>query len=112
MTALNNDVKSVFGKALELDAPLERAAFLDRVCAGNAGLRAEVEMLLQALEQAGNRSSATVLTIVERELNVFEHDHRSALLRRRRFRRGGLEDVHERDSRGGISTARTPAPAW
>jgi serine/threonine protein kinase/WD40 repeat protein len=45
------DVKSIFGKALELSAPRERAAYLDRACGGDTGLRAEVESLLHA--QAG-----------------------------------------------------------
>src|SRR5262245_30615737 len=45
------DVKSIFGKALELSAPGERAAYLDQACGGDTGLRAEVESLLHA--QAG-----------------------------------------------------------
>src|SRR5581483_1038457 len=39
--------------ALELE-PGERAAFLDRACAGDEALRQEVESLLAADEQAGN----------------------------------------------------------
>jgi hypothetical protein len=46
------DVKSIFGKALELPSPVERAAYLDEACAGNPSLRAEVESLLRAHEQA------------------------------------------------------------
>ena len=54
MTASAADVKSLFGKALELPTPAERAAFLDEACAANPALRGEVEGLLQALEKAGN----------------------------------------------------------
>src|SRR5689334_17109786 len=35
-------------------APAERAAYLDTACGPNAGLRALVEGLLQALDQAGS----------------------------------------------------------
>ncbi len=40
----------IFGRAKRLP-PAERAAFLDRVCAGDGALRAEVESLLAAAEQ-------------------------------------------------------------
>ena len=45
------DVKSIFGKAVDLPSPV-RAAYLDEACAGNPPLRAEVESLLQAHEDA------------------------------------------------------------
>ena len=53
MTAPAADVKTIFGKALELPSAADRAAFLDQACGGDASLRAEVEGLLQALEAAG-----------------------------------------------------------
>ena len=53
MSAAAEDVKSVFGRALELAEPAERTAFLDEACGGNAALRAEVEGLLSALDRAG-----------------------------------------------------------
>jgi serine/threonine protein kinase/Tfp pilus assembly protein PilF len=53
MAASVTDLKSIFGKALELSSDSERAAYLDRACQGDAGLRAEVESLLQAREKAG-----------------------------------------------------------
>src|SRR5262245_23804058 len=40
--------KSVFLAAIEIASDLERAAFLERECAGNEALRAEVDALLQA----------------------------------------------------------------
>jgi WD40 repeat protein len=40
--------ESVFAEAQEIQNPQERAAFLDRVCAGDPGLRREVESLLAA----------------------------------------------------------------
>jgi WD40 repeat protein len=53
MTEPAADAKSIFGRALELAAPAERAAYLDAACGGDAALRAEVEGLLRALEEAG-----------------------------------------------------------
>jgi serine/threonine protein kinase/tetratricopeptide (TPR) repeat protein len=47
------DVKSVFGKALELASPADRAAYLGEVCGGDSRLRGEVEGLLSALDRAG-----------------------------------------------------------
>jgi len=51
--AASPDVKSVFGKALELATPADRAAYLDQACGGDAALRGKVEGLLAALGKAG-----------------------------------------------------------
>ena len=53
MAALAGDVKSIFGKAVELTSPADRAAYLDEACGTDPTLRAEVEGLLKALEGAG-----------------------------------------------------------
>jgi WD40 repeat protein/serine/threonine protein kinase len=53
MNSATPDVKSVFGRALELPTLAARAAFLDEACNGNAALRVEVDGLLEAHEQAG-----------------------------------------------------------
>jgi hypothetical protein len=45
-------VKQIFNRALDL-APDERAAFLDRACADDTGLRGRVERLLGSLDRAG-----------------------------------------------------------
>jgi tetratricopeptide (TPR) repeat protein/serine/threonine protein kinase len=47
------DVKSIFGRALEITSPAEREAYLARACGGDPRLRAEVESLLQAGQAAG-----------------------------------------------------------
>jgi hypothetical protein len=47
------EVKSVFGRALELSDPAARAAYLAEACGQNAALRAEVDALLAALDRAG-----------------------------------------------------------
>jgi WD40 repeat protein/serine/threonine protein kinase len=47
-------VKSLFGRALEISSPAARAAYLDEACIGSASLRAEVDGLLQAHDQAGS----------------------------------------------------------
>ena len=44
--------EELFAAALELTSPVERAALLDRECAANPALRAEVESLLAANEEA------------------------------------------------------------
>jgi serine/threonine protein kinase/tetratricopeptide (TPR) repeat protein len=44
--------QSIFIEALEQESPAERAAFLDRTCAGNPALRQRIERLLQRHEQA------------------------------------------------------------
>ena len=43
----------VFAAALALTDPSARSAYLDRTCAGKAGLREEVESLLAAATRAG-----------------------------------------------------------
>jgi WD40 repeat protein/serine/threonine protein kinase len=53
MAASVADIKSIFGKALELRLATERAAYLEQACQGDSGLRAEVESLLQARQDAG-----------------------------------------------------------
>jgi serine/threonine protein kinase/WD40 repeat protein len=53
MNASPLDVKSIFGRALEIDSPGARSAYLDEACGTNAGLRAEVEGLLACLGRAG-----------------------------------------------------------
>jgi serine/threonine protein kinase len=71
MTTWNPRANELFLKALELRAPGARQAYLDRVCAGDAALRAEVEALLEASARAGSflESPATpghlVATIAE-----------------------------------------------
>jgi len=47
------DVRSIFLDALEKATDSERAAYLDQACAGDAQVRAKVEALLRAHDQAG-----------------------------------------------------------
>ncbi len=54
MSATSPDVKSIFGRAQEIDSAAERAAFLDEACRANPDLRAEVEDLLLAMAGAGD----------------------------------------------------------
>ena len=67
-------VEELFDLAIDLD-PARRAAFLDEQCAGDAGLRAAVEKLLQAA-QAGEPGAAERLLAV-----VYEELHRLARAR-------------------------------
>src|SRR5580704_14540199 len=46
------DVKSIFGKAMDLQSLAERAAYLDKACGDDARLRYEVESLLKAGHEA------------------------------------------------------------
>ena len=62
--------EELFAAALELTNAVQRAALLDQECAGNPALRAEVESLLAAHEQAGtffNQPDTTVLENVSAE---------------------------------------------
>jgi serine/threonine protein kinase/tetratricopeptide (TPR) repeat protein len=51
MTEQPQAEKSIFLAAIDIQSPSERAAFLERACAGNSALRAQVEALLAAHEQ-------------------------------------------------------------
>src|SRR5215213_8075984 len=46
--------ESLFIEVLEIRDPVERAAFLDRVCAGDAAVRNRLERLLARHERAGS----------------------------------------------------------
>jgi eukaryotic-like serine/threonine-protein kinase len=46
--------ETLFAAALEKRSPAERAAFLDKACAGNPALRQRVEALLRAHEKVGD----------------------------------------------------------
>src|SRR5262245_19420785 len=46
--------RSVFLAALEIADPADRAAFLDRACAGEPALRGRVEALLAAADRTGS----------------------------------------------------------
>src|SRR5437870_4748347 len=48
----SSDVKSIFGKALELTTA-QRAGYLEQACGDDAVLRGEVQGLLDALDKAG-----------------------------------------------------------
>src|SRR6516164_3994740 len=45
--------RSIFVAALEVDDPVERAAYIERACAGDPALRSQVEELLKAHQQPG-----------------------------------------------------------
>jgi tetratricopeptide (TPR) repeat protein len=64
------DAKSIFGQALGLPSPAEQAAYLDAACGGNPQLRAEVEALLEAHQEAGSflkdRGTSPAATVDER----------------------------------------------
>src|SRR5688500_4900310 len=46
--------RAVFDHAVEIDSPAERQAYLAQACGDNAGLRQQVDALLQAYEAAGS----------------------------------------------------------
>jgi serine/threonine protein kinase/Tfp pilus assembly protein PilF len=53
MSEPERQIMSLLGEAVEHSSPEERAAFLDRACAGDADRRARIEELLRAHEAAG-----------------------------------------------------------
>jgi non-specific serine/threonine protein kinase/serine/threonine-protein kinase len=54
MSAAEPDLEAVFSEALTRQSPVERAAYLDRICAGDSRLRQRVERLLAALPDMGS----------------------------------------------------------
>jgi WD40 repeat protein/serine/threonine protein kinase len=54
MAAAENNPEEIFCEALEIQDPVQRAAYLDGACRGDVELRARVEALLKAHERAGN----------------------------------------------------------
>jgi len=60
MNLPKHNANDIFAEALRLTNPAERAAYLDRSCAGDPALRQEVESLLNAYAQAGDFLSPTI----------------------------------------------------
>jgi len=54
MPVNRDEVKAIFGHALDIESADERAKYLDEVCRGADQLRAEVDALLDAIAQAGD----------------------------------------------------------
>jgi serine/threonine protein kinase/WD40 repeat protein len=54
MTAPANEIKAVFGHAIEIEDAAARGAYLDQACGANPQFRAEVESLLQAHQNAAS----------------------------------------------------------
>src|SRR5262245_22959123 len=54
MTHSDSQLMSIFADALACDSPESRAAHLDGTCGGDAALRAEVDALLKAHDEAGD----------------------------------------------------------
>jgi hypothetical protein len=54
MNAQPPEVKAVFDRALEIESPTKRRAYLDRIGSESPEVRARVEELLRAYEQAGS----------------------------------------------------------
>src|SRR3954471_21013058 len=53
MSDPSGKAREIFGNALEIAVEADRAAYLDRTCAGDVGLRQDVAALLAALGRAG-----------------------------------------------------------
>ncbi len=65
MTPARPDVKAIFTEALRLPEGVGRAAYLDRACGGDAGLRLRVEALLAAHARADDVLGPAGATSVE-----------------------------------------------
>ena len=82
--------QSIFIEALEREDPAERAAFLDRACAGDAALRQRVERLLQRHQQADSfldRPTATLARGVAAARIFFSSEFRAHFGGKRRTER-------------------------
>ncbi|MGD8501436.1 MAG: bifunctional serine/threonine-protein kinase/formylglycine-generating enzyme family protein, partial [Phycisphaerales bacterium] len=60
MLAGQKSEKTIFKAAVELKTPAERTAYLDKVCAGNAALKARITALLQAHDDKGDFLAALI----------------------------------------------------
>ena len=54
MASDQHKLKSIFDEAAEIASPEDRDAYLERACGGDAGLRRNVDALLQAFDRAGS----------------------------------------------------------
>src|SRR5262245_25991487 len=72
MTPAQNDVKSIFGRALEIESTTDRAAYLDEACRHNSALRAEIEGLLATLQRAGRFMAEPAAAAVSQGTDVFD----------------------------------------
>ena len=54
MTASTSDAKPIFGKAIEIEDAVARAAYLDQACGSNDQLRAEIDSLIGAHFKVGD----------------------------------------------------------
>lgn len=103
MTDPQRSAESIFHEARAIASPDERARFLDRACAGDDALRAEVESLLSALDEAGSYLSrpedmVTALSTPERTgEDIPEHIGRYHVLQR--IGEGGFGEVYEAEQR-------------
>ena len=59
MTAMAHTEKTLFLEAADIVSPTDRAAFLDRACAGDPLLRAAVEALLLSHQRSQGLLDAT-----------------------------------------------------
>lgn len=55
------NLKSIFGRAMELESAEERENYLDETCANQPQLRAELEKLLSSLDDASGFMTAPVI---------------------------------------------------
>ena len=87
---MDERVKDTLAEALHLSDPAERRAYLDCSCAGNEALRAEVESLLAASEEAGDFFDGRILPHNLAAQGVFKVSERiaSALVSRIRPNNG------------------------
>lgn len=59
-------VKEIFDQALDVEDPNERQAWLEQVCADEPGVRRQVEVLLRALDNAGDFLVEPATTAIQR----------------------------------------------
>jgi hypothetical protein len=65
--------ESIFAAALAICNPSARAAYLDRACAADPGLRRQVEELLAALELWFGQSGKNELTFMVSHSDVWDN---------------------------------------
>jgi serine/threonine-protein kinase len=68
---VNPNDEPIFDAALEIADPVDRAAYLDRACAGDPALRAEVESLLAAYTAGAVLEAPAALPVPARDTTAY-----------------------------------------
>ena len=82
MSVSKDEVKAIFGRALDIESADDRAKYLDEACRGADQLRAEVDALLDAIANNGSDVTDTENPVSKRTATRATCDASTELTRR------------------------------